>query len=282
MKETITETLHPEMQVSFPDVEILVHKKTKEQDLILARSDTLGLILMLDGVVQLVERDNAMYHEMLVHPALCTHKNAKNILIIGGGDGGALRHVLMHSVEKAVLVEIDSAVIDFSKKYFGNVCGTAFEDMRSKVIIADGAEYVAKVHEQYDLIIVDSTDPVGPGKALFEKSFYKNCMQMLRSDGILITQNGVPFLQSEELTETMSAFKQFFNASACYLATIPTYVGGPMAFGFGTNNKKYIEDIHVEDINVLLKERNIHTEYYNGDVHQAAFVLPVYIQKMLN
>ena len=200
--------------------------------------------------------------------------------INGGGDGGMAREVLRHkSVEHVTMVEIDAGVVEFSKEYLPMLSQGAFDDPRLNLVIADGADFMRQTQDRFDVIIVDSTDPIGPGEVLFTDTFYGHAKRALTEHGILVTQNGVPFLQGEELTNTLRAFKALFADWGCYLATIPTYAGGPMAFGWGTDGPA--RDVTVEDLQARFAAAEIMTDYYTPAVHKGAFALPGYVERLL-
>ena len=177
-------------------------------------------------------------------------------------------------------VEIDAGVIDFSKEYLSSICKDAYDDPRLDLVIADGAAFVADCSERYDVAIVDSTDPVGPGEALFTDTFYGKARRCLAPGGILVTQNGVPFLQGSELTNTSRAFKALFADAACYLATVPTYAGGPMAFGWGCDDPAK-RQVDLATLERRYQDAGIETRYYNPAVHLGAFALPNYIADLI-
>jgi len=237
-------------------------------------------ILTLDDVVQTTEGDNFIYHEMLTHVPILAHGNAKRVLIIGGGDGGMAREALRHtSVEHVTMVEIDAGVVDFSKEYLPMLSDGAFDDPRLNLVINDGALFMKENTEKFDVIIVDSTDPIGPGEVLFTDTFYGHAARSLTEDGIIVTQNGVPFMQGDELTGTLRAFQALFADASCYLASVPTYAGGPMAFGWGSHSDK-ARLVSLEDLEARFAAAGFDTGYYNPEVHKAAFALPNYVKKL--
>ena len=245
------------------------------------RNPKFGKVLVLDDVVQTTTKDEFIYHEMLVHVPLLSHENPKNVLIIGGGDGGALREVLKHrAIERVVMVEIDGLVIEKCKEFMPELSNGAFENEKAEIIIDDGIEFVKNTSEKFDLIIVDSTDPFGPGMVLFTEEFYSYCKNALNINGIIVTQNGVPFLQGDELKTTFQNRQNLFSSNTFYIAPVPTYIGGFMTFGFASNNSANL-NISVE----LLKERLSSVEgtmkYYTPEIHKASFTLPKYIQKLI-
>jgi spermidine synthase len=222
----VEETLHADLHIKLRADRVLFDSKSAHQRLVLFENATFGRVLALDGVMQTTEKDEFIYHEMLAHLPILTHGRVRKVLIIGGGDGGMLEEVLKHTaVERVTMVDIDDTVIALSKRYLRSICGEAFEDPRTDLVIAEGTAFVADCAERYDLVIVDSTDPLGPGEALFSKTFYRDCKTCLSTGGVLVTQNGVPFLQGAELSGTMACLRPLFADVSCYLATVPTYVG---------------------------------------------------------
>ncbi len=284
MNETRTtewadETLYPFYRQSLSVDRLLYDSKTEHQRIRVFENARFGRVLTLDGIVQTTEGDEFIYHEMLAHVPILAHGSARRVLIIGGGDGGMAREVLRHrSVERVTMVEIDAGVVEFAKKYLPNLSAGAFDDPRLDLVIADGAAYVAETDERFDVIIVDSTDPIGPGEVLFTDTFYGRARERLAEGGILVTQNGVPFLQAEELTNTLRALDALFRDATCYLATIPTYAGGPMAFGWGTDGSARSTDL--AELRRRAQTSGIDFRYYTPEVHQAAFALPGYIQRL--
>lgn len=280
MSDWFRETLHPDYAQGLRMEKVLYDSKTDHQRLQVFQNPTFGRILTLDGVVQTTEGDNFIYHEMLTHVPILAHGAAKRVLIIGGGDGGMAREVLRHkSVEHVTMIEIDAGVVAFSKEYLPMLSQGAFDDPRLNLVINDGALYMKETQDTFDVIIVDSTDPIGPGEVLFTDTFYGHAKRALNPGGILVTQNGVPFMQGAELTNTMRAFKALFADWGCYMATIPTYAGGPMAFGWGTDGAA--RDVTVEELTARFKAAGIETGYYTPAVHKGAFALPAYVGKLL-
>lgn len=283
-KNWVGETLYDSWQQRFREDQLLVQKKSAFQDIRIFESEFYGRVLMLDGVVQITERDEFVYQEMLAHVPLFAHGNARNVLIIGAGDGGVLRRVLQHpGVEKVTMVEIDGDVVELSKQFLPNISGQCWSDPRAEVIIGDGIEYVAKAPTaSVDVIIVDSTDPIGVGEVLFTDDFYRNCARILTDEGLIVNQCGVPFMQAEELRETSKRRAKFFHYVSAYVAAVPTYVGGFMTLGIagkGSNKTKISADL----IRDRAKQANIlgETRYWSPEVHVASFSLPPYIAKEL-
>ncbi len=274
------ETLHEDHAQALRETALLYDSETDHQRIRVFRNPTFGRIMTLDGVVQITEADEFIYHEMLTHVPILAHGAARRVLIIGGGDGGMAREALRHAtVEHVTMVEIDAGVVEFSETYLPMISDGAFQDARLELVIADGAEFVRREGEGWDVIIVDSTDPVGPGEVLFTDSFYGHAKRKLNPGGILVTQNGVPFLQGEELTNTLRAFKALFADWTCYLATVPTYAGGPMAFGWGTDGEA--RKTSLDTLRRRFEAAGLNTRYYTPEVHQAAFALPRYVLDLL-
>lgn len=279
----ITETLHEKegLATAYRADKVLYEENTGQQHLVIFDNPAFGRMMALDGATQVAERDEFVYHEMMTHVPILAHGSVKKVLIIGGGDGGILREATRHKMlEKITMVEIDPAVTDFSKKHLAMVSAGAFDDPRLDLVFADGTKFVAESSESYDVVIVDSTDPVGPGAVLFEESFYRNAKARLAPGGVIVTQNGVPFLQPAELTSTIEKFRRLFAVASCYLATIPTYVGGPMAMGWGTDDASLTE-VPVETLRARLTAAGFETRYYTPEVHKAAFALPRYVEAVL-
>ncbi len=275
------ETLYNDRRQSLLVGEVLYDNKTDHQRLQVFQNPRYGRVLTLDGVVQTTEGDEFIYHEMMAHTPIIAHGAARRVLIIGGGDGGMAREVLRHdAVGHVTMVEIDAGVVEFSKEYLPTLSAGAFDDPRLNLVIADGAEFVATCKGRFDVIIIDSTDPIGPGEVLFTDTFYGRAKGLLADEGVLVTQNGVPFQQGEELTNTMRAFKALFADATCYLATIPTYAGGPMAFGWGTDG--LARKTPVEVLKGRFEASGVgETRYYTPEVGAAAFALPAFVAKLI-
>ncbi|MAM60483.1 MAG: spermidine synthase [Maritimibacter sp.] len=275
-----TEKLHADYAQALRVDKLLYDSETDHQRLRVFENTTFGRVLTLDDVVQVTEGDNFIYHEMMSHVPIIAHGAAKRVLIIGGGDGGMAREVLKHdTVDHVTMVEIDAGVVEFSNAYLPAISAGAFDDPRLDLVIADGAEFIRTTAGGYDVVIVDSTDPIGPGEGLFTNTFYGQAKRALSPDGILVTQNGVPFMQGDELTNTMRAFRALFVDATCYLATIPTYAGGPMAFGWGTDGPG--RDTPVDVLRGRYEASGVDTDYYTPEVHAAAFALPGYVAKLI-
>ncbi len=272
-----SETLYTHWGQFFAVDEVLFEHKTQHQHLVIFRNAQFGCVMALDGVIQTTERDEFIYHEMLTHVPILAHGDVRRVLIVGGGDGGMLREVLRHpSVEHVTQVEIDSEVIETCKQYLPNHSRGAFNDRRVTVIIEDGVEYVGKSTDRFDVIISDSTDPIGPGEALYTTEFYAGCRRCLREGGVLVTQNGCAFGQLDEITTTAKRLDPLFADSTFYCAAIPTYIGGIMAFAWATDDTM-LRHTSLALLNQRLAQSGLHMKYYTPEIHQAAFALPRYI-----
>jgi spermidine synthase len=264
-------------------VERLLHEdRTEHQHLVLFEHRHFGKMLMLDGATQVTARDEFIYHEMMSHVPILAHGRARSVLIVGGGDCGIARQVLKHEgVERLTQVEIDPSVVAFAQLHFPEFAGPVFGDARFESVIDDGMNYVAATDRRFDVVIVDSTDPQGPGAVLFTGEFYAACRRCLTAGGVLVTQNGVPFFQPEELVASVRHFRRLFADGACYVAAIPTYVGGHMAMGFASDDRS-LRTAVVE----TLAERyaaagHFPTRYWTPEVHRAAFALPRFIAEAI-
>ena len=273
------ETLYPAWGQNFQQDQILFEARTDHQHLVIFENARFGRVMALDGVIQTTERDEFVYHEMMVHVPMLSHPKPESVLIIGGGDGGILREVLKHpSVQHVTQVEIDRSVVDMCVEYFPNHSQGAFDDPRLSLVIADGAVFMAENTQTFDVIITDSTDPIGPGEVLFESSFYAGCGRALTDQGVLVTQNGVPFMQGDEVTNTYRRWKNTFATRRFYLTPVPTYTGGAMAMGFATKQASHLPTLDV------LTERvaDLHDlRYYTPTAHLGAFGLPQYLLDLM-
>jgi len=277
MSKFWSETLYDAYGQTFSVDKIYYESKTEHQHLMIFHNAVFGRVMVLDGIVQTTEKDEFIYHEMLTHVPLISHAKAKRVLIIGGGDGGILREVCKHSsVEHVTQVEIDQAVIDMAKEYLPAHSNGAFDDPRANIIIDDGIKFITETSEKFDIIISDSTDPIGPAEVLFTSPFYQGCKRCLNDDGILATQNGVAFMQPDEVTTTAKRLAPVFKDHSFYGAAIPTYIGGIMTFAWASDNDEY-RNLDPDILRQRFETAKIKTNYYNPEIHQASFALPQYI-----
>lgn len=280
----LNETLYPDWGQRFLVKRELARVKSDFQDIVLFESHSHGRVMVLDGVIQITERDEFVYQEMLTHVPLLAHGSAANVLIIGAGDGGVLRRVLMHrGVRRAVMAEIDGEVIRLCKEHMADIAGDAWTDPRANVIVGDGIDYVRRAPDSsFDVIIVDSTDPIGVGEVLFTDEFYENCARILTARGLVVNQCGVPFMQADELRDTSVRRRRFFPYVSAYVAAVPTYVGGFMTLGW-TAKDASLTSLSAGEIRARAEAAGIlgTTEYWTPEVHHAAFQLPPYIARQL-
>ena len=257
----------------------LYSAKSEFQRIDVFSSPEFGRFLTLDGYMMLTERDEFIYHEMMVHVPMAVHPGAKKILVIGAGDDGVARELLRYDcVEHIGLVEIDPQVVEVCRKYFP-FAAKSLSDPRVHLHFEDGIRFVRPVVEEYDLIIVDSTDPFGPGEGLFTKEFYGNCYKALRADGVMVNQHESPFYAGDALAvqRAHKRIVQSFSLSMVYQAHIPTYPSGHWLFGFSTKKYHPLRDFD----GPAWKALGLKTRYYNTQLHTGAFALPNYVEDLL-
>ena len=278
-KNWFSEKLYSDFKQAFKSTKILFQGRTNFQDIVVFENNKFGRVLALDGVIQTTEADEFCYHEMITHVPLVAHGKAENILIIGGGDGGVLREALKHSIKRATMIELDEGVVRLCEEYMPTLSAGAFEDPRTDLRFMDGIKFVEESKEAFDVIIVDSTDPIGPGEVLFTDKFYKDCARRLTDRGILVTQSGVVWMQAEEAKATYKRLIKFFPDADLYVTQVPTYAAGLMALGWGCKDpgpKRTKKKIVRERISQL----GLKTRYYNAEVHTSCFALPGYIKTL--
>jgi spermidine synthase len=280
----INETLYETWGQRFQAKRELARVRSAFQEIVLFESASHGVVMLLDGAVQITERDEFVYQEMLAHVPLLAHGDCRNVLMIGGGDGGVLRRVLQHrNVARAVMVEIDGEVIRLAREFLPMVSGDAWADPRAEVIVGDGITYVGRAADaSFDAIIVDSTDPVGAGEVLFSDSFYRECARILTPGGVIVNQCGVPFMQADELRETSLRRARAFDHVGAYVAAVPTYVGGLMAMGFAARQPG-LDRVAVSVLRARAESAGVlgTTQYWSPEVQAASFALPPYIARHL-
>jgi spermidine synthase len=275
------ESLYPSWGQAFQPDEVLFESQTEHQHLVIFKNQQWGTVMMLDGVVQTTEKDEFIYHEMMTHVPMFSHANPKRVLIVGGGDGGILREVLKHStVEHVTQVEIDQAVIDMCVHYLPNHSAGAFDDSRVNIVIDDGVNFVKQTTEKFDVIISDSTDPIGPGESLFTSAFYQGVQSCLAEGGVFVAQNGVSFMQLDELTTTQQRLSPNFKDVTFYAAAVPTYVGGIMTFAWASQ-KNAIRQFNCQQLESKIEQAGFTTHYYNAAIHAASFALPQYVKQAI-
>jgi len=273
--------IHP-VRVSYKASRVLAELKTAYQQVVILENETFGRVLMLDGAVQTTTQDEFVYHEMLAHVPLLTHGSARDVLIIGGGDCGLAAQVLKHrALQSLTQVELDPDVVELSRRYFSQINAAVFSDNRFQLHYADGAAFVRDTEQFFDVVLVDSTDPVGAARSLFTPDFYTAARKRLRPGGVLVCQAGVPFVQSQVFGSTMRSLAQAFALVDNYLVASPSYFGGHLAFGWASEDLK-AESVDVQTIAERYAGSGVLTRYYTPEMHKAAFVLPPYVAALRN
>jgi spermidine synthase len=279
-KRWIPETLFDALgfRMTYAVARVLYETQTEHQHLVLFEHKLFGKMLMLDGATQVTTRDEFIYHEMMTHVPILAHGSAREVLIVGGGDCGIAEEVLKHTgVKRLTQVEIDASVVEFSREHFPEFTGPVLSDPRFDLVIDDGMNFVASTDRRFDVIIVDSTDPQGPGAVLFTSDFYTACKRCMGKGGVMVTQNGVPFLQPDELISSVGHFQKLFADAGCYVGAIPTYVGGHMAMGWATDDAG-LRALPAEVVaQRYAAAGSFPTRYWTPEVHRAAFALPRFI-----
>lgn len=281
MKKYYTEQWSEDCQFSIAYEEKLHSEASPFQQIDFYKGEEFGTFFTLDGLMMVNEKDEFVYHDMITHPAFATNPNIKKVLIIGGGDGGTAREVLRYkSVEKVVMVEIDELVFRLSQKYLPITAAGVEEDSRMEIIFDDGLAYVQNAHDaSFDLILVDSTDPISVGEGLFTTAFYQECHRVLSAEGILINQHESPYFAeyAENMRKAHTKIKKIFDIAKVYQFHMPTYPSGHWLFGFASKKFDPIQDVQVE----AWSNFGLHTKYYNTDLHVGAFMLPTFVKEKL-
>lgn len=259
--------------------EQLLSKKSPFQQIDVFDSEEFGRFFTLDGLMMVTEKDEFIYHDMIVHVPMATNPQIKKVLVIGGGDGGTVRELTRYkTIEHIDMVDIDQIVVDVCRKYLP-FTSKKLDDKRVHLYFEDGLKFVRRFENEYDLIIVDSTDPFGPGEGLFTKEFYGNCFKALTADGILVNQHENPYYESyaSAMHRAHQRILEFFPVCRVYQAHIPTYPSGHWLFGFASKKFDPLKDLDADAWNAL----GLETKYYNTDLHTGAFMLPNYVKKAL-
>ncbi|MBE6015933.1 MAG: polyamine aminopropyltransferase [Lachnospiraceae bacterium] len=258
----------------------LVSEKSQYQQIDIFETKEFGKVFALDGYIMLTEKDEFIYHEMITHVPMAVHPDVKKVLVIGAGDGGTIRELTRYdSIEYIDMVEIDAKVVEVCKEYLPSTA-CKLDDPRVHIHYQDGLRFVRTKENEYDLIIVDSTDPFGPGEGLFTKEFYGNCFKALKEDGILINQHESPFYgnDAKAAKQTHKKIASVFPISLVYQFHMPTYPSGHWLFGFASKKYHPLKDIRYDEWNAL----GIKTKYYNTSLHAGAFAVPNYVIEILN
>jgi len=270
----------PNVKLSIKVQRQICCEQSKYQRIEIFESEEFGRFLTLDGFMMLTEKDEFIYHEMITHVPMAVKPSSKKVLVIGAGDGGVIRELAKYpQLETIDVAEIDSEVVRLCKKFLPKTA-VGFEDPRVNIFYEDGLKFIRSHENEYDIIIVDSTDPFGPGEGLFSKEFYGNCFKALTSDGILVNQHESPFYENDAMMvkRTHKRIVQSFAASRVYQAFIPTYPSGHWLFGFASKGLHPIRNLNASAWNAL----GISTRYYNTNLHKGAFYLPNYVEGLLS
>ncbi len=238
---------------------------------------SLGRVLTLDDLMMTTEGDEYHYHEMIAHIPMMNHKNPESVLVIGGGDGGTVREVLKHkTVKRVVLCEIDGMVIDACKQYLPTI-SCELDNPKVEILVQDAIEYIKDKKNEFDIILIDSTDPIGPGEGLFTEEFYTNIKNSLKKDGIMVAQSESPFAQKDSVKKMYNLLKKVFPVCETFTSNIPTYPGGYWAWAFCSEDVKPLSYIDEDRCTEITKTCKI----YNKDYHMARFALPNYLKELL-
>ncbi len=272
-----TELHKPQVGITFYVDKVFIDRDSKFQNIKIFSNKIYGKVMSLDNMIMLTQKDEFCYHEMLVHVPMFSHKNPQDVLIIGGGDGGTATQVLKHkSVRKVDMVEIDPDVVEASKKHLKFLC-QGFKDRRLNLIFTDGIKYVKKTTNKYDIILIDSTDPIGPAIGLFEAIFYKNCFFALKNDGMLCTLSLSPFLDPQIVRKIYANVKKVFKKAFLYWGVVPTYPGAFWSFTLGSKKYHPLKDLRAGDF----RKNKLKTKYYNPEIHRSCFSLPAFVEKII-
>jgi spermidine synthase len=282
---TVKERLHKGYAQAMDVTRVLADEKSRYQHIRIFDSVANGRVMTLDDIVQITTRDESAYADMLTHLPMLEHGKVERVMIVGGGDLSIAEEALKHrTVKEVVLVDIDARVIELCRKHFGSINTKAFKDKRLKVEVADAFEYLGRPdsRNRFDLIIADRPDPVGPGKALFGETFYDRIKGALRRGGYATFQTGVPFYQPWEITEALLELKRFFPRSGLYLTVVPSYVGGFMALSWASKGGPALgSEAGLRKAKAAYQRLKLQADYYNPDIHRAAFALPNWIAKLV-
>jgi len=267
-----TEYQKPDMRLGLRIKEILINKQTQYQHILVVETAEYGRLLALDGAIQLTEKDEFTYHEMITHVAMCAHPAPKRVLVVGGGDGGVVREVIKHdSVERVTLVDIDEAVIETSRAYFPSV-SCALDHPKVEIATMDALVYVKEHVDEFNVIVVDSTDPVDFAAGLYERSFFVTAASALKGDGMIVAQTESPFAEPEIVSSTFSALREVFPISFLYWGAVPTYPTGLWTYAIGS--KLY-------DPRDTRSPAPLDVRYYTKELHRSAFILPKFLKDLI-
>lgn len=273
MEVWVTEAQTEDLKISLRIRNVLHHERTDYQELTVVDTVAYGRMLLLDTFIQTTERDEFIYHEMISHVPLFTHPNPRRVAVVGGGDGGTVREVLRHAtVEEVVLAEIDERVIEASRRFLPSL-SSGLDDPRTRIDIGDGKAHVRNNPDSYDVIIVDSTDPIKAAEGLYSAEFYRDAYRALRDGGVLVVQTQSPIFEKDLIRRATANMRQSFPLVRLYLATVPTYPAGLWSFTLGSKGP---DPLRPRPFNGAFP-----TRYYTDEVHRAAFALPPFVQELV-
>jgi len=268
----------PGQKFSLQVEDVLFEGKSDFQDVMVFNSSTYGRVLVLDGVIQLTERDEMAYQEMIVNIPMMSHPNPKNVLIIGGGDGGVLREVARYQgVEKIVMCEIDEMVVNVSKQYFEKSTATAYDDPRLTLRFEDAAKFIKNYKNQFDVVIVDSSDPVGPANTLFTEEFYSNLQESMTEDGVICCQGECMWLHLDLITSVLAVTRKIFSTVEYAYTSIPSYPSGQIGLLVCSKSKKDVKT----PVGEMTESHRSQLRFYTPELHTASFVLPKFAQLVI-
>jgi spermidine synthase len=275
------ERVAPGVRIGYQANRILYQARSSAHEKAFIDTTQFGRVLMLDGAIQVTGADEFIYHEMMSHVPIFAHGAIEDALIIGGGDCGLAEEVLKHSrIKELTQVEIDPQVVSLARSYFASINAPVFRDDRFRLQIGDGAEFVASTEQRFDLILVDCTDPGPLSSPIFTHKFFRAARGCLKPGGVLVAQVGVPFLQPLPFAATMRHVAAVFPQFSCFLASVPSIYGGPIAFAWGSSSLKP-DAVSLEELTARFNAANIDTRCYTPKVHQASFVLPRFLDEAL-
>ncbi|MDR7537867.1 MAG: polyamine aminopropyltransferase [Armatimonadota bacterium] len=276
--EWITDPGGPGFAQTYRVQRLLHDERSAYQRIRVIENADFGRMLILDEAIQTTERDDFIYHELLAHVPLCTHRSPRRVLIIGGGDGGLLREVLRQPIGHATMVELDRQVVEATRRFIPSIPGDAYDDPRARLLIQDGIAFARETSEQFDVALVDSTDPVGPSLGLFSSEFYGHMARIVGASGVLAVQSGSPLYQQDVIRMVRRNMRAHFRLVRLYMGTIPTYPGGLWTFTIASQDR---DPLSLTAAEIADRLGDIPTRYYTPALHARLFDLPPFLQAEL-